>query len=36
MDYGVDWFEEPLQPGSIADHCHLRRVGRVAIAGGEV
>jgi L-alanine-DL-glutamate epimerase-like enolase superfamily enzyme len=34
--YGVDWFEEPLRPDSIEDFCHLRRVSRVPIAGGEV
>jgi len=34
--YGVDWFEEPLRPDSIDDYCHLRRVSRVPIAGGEV
>ncbi len=34
--YGVDWFEEPLRPDAIDDFCHLRRVSRVPIAGGEV
>lgn len=34
--YGIDWFEEPLRPDAIDEFCHLRRVSRVPIAGGEV
>ncbi|HVL73285.1 MAG TPA: mandelate racemase/muconate lactonizing enzyme family protein [Beijerinckiaceae bacterium] len=35
-DFEVGWFEEALRPDAIDDHCHLRRVSPVPIAGGEV
>ena len=35
-DYDVGWFEEALRPDALDDHCHLRRVSPVPIAGGEV
>ena len=35
-DYGVFWFEEPLQPDAINDYIELRSKSRVPIAGGEV
>jgi L-alanine-DL-glutamate epimerase-like enolase superfamily enzyme len=35
-DYGVDWFEEPLDPDNLTDFVALRRISRVPIAGGEV
>lgn len=35
-DYGVAWFEEPLQPDALEDYIHLRGVAPVPIAGGEV
>jgi D-galactarolactone cycloisomerase len=34
-DYGVEWFEEPLAPDSLADYADLRRRSLVKIAGGE-
>lgn len=36
MDYGVDWFEEPLPPDNLQDYVALRRLGLIPIAGGEV
>lgn len=35
-EYGVFWFEEPLQPDAINDYIELRSKSRVPIAGGEV
>jgi len=35
-EYGVFWFEEPLQPDAINDYIELRSMSRVPIAGGEV
>jgi D-galactarolactone cycloisomerase len=35
-DYGVAWFEEPLEPDALQDFVALRRVSRTPIAGGEV
>ena len=35
-EYGVFWFEEPLQPDAINDYIELRNKSRVPIAGGEV
>ena len=35
-DYGVAWFEEPLQPDALDDFIALRRQSPVPIAGGEV
>jgi L-alanine-DL-glutamate epimerase-like enolase superfamily enzyme len=34
--YGVEWFEEPLDPDALDDHVELRRRASVKIAGGEV
>lgn len=34
--YGVEWFEEPLNPDLVVDHAELRRVSPVPIAAGEV
>ena len=34
--YGVEWFEEPLDPDAIDDYAELRRRAPVKIAGGEV
>jgi L-alanine-DL-glutamate epimerase-like enolase superfamily enzyme len=34
--YGVNWFEEPLPPDSMADYVQLRQRSPVPIAGGEV
>ena len=35
-DYGVYWFEEPLQPDNLEDYVLLRKHSPVPIAGGEV
>lgn len=35
-DYGVYWFEEPLDPDALEDFVALRRASPVPIAGGEV
>lgn len=35
-EYGVYWFEEPLQPDARSDYIALRGSSRVPIAGGEV
>lgn len=35
-EYGVHWFEEPLQPDALTDYIELRGNSRVPIAGGEV
>lgn len=35
-DYGVDWFEEALNPDALADFVALRRAAKVPITGGEV
>jgi len=35
-DYGVYWFEEPLQPDNLHDFVLLRNSSPVPIAGGEV
>lgn len=35
-EYGVYWFEEPLQPDALQDYIKLREHARVPIAGGEV
>jgi D-galactarolactone cycloisomerase len=35
-NYGVHWFEEPLQPDALADYIELRRHAPLPIAGGEV
>jgi len=34
--YGVDWFEEPLNPDALADFRKLREHAPVPISGGEV
>jgi L-alanine-DL-glutamate epimerase-like enolase superfamily enzyme len=34
--YGVNWFEEALDPDALDDFVALRRVSKVPIAGGEV
>jgi D-galactarolactone cycloisomerase len=34
--YGVEWFEEPLEPDALDDYAELRRRAPVKIAGGEV
>jgi D-galactarolactone cycloisomerase len=34
--YGVEWFEEPLDPDDLAGYAELRRASFVPIAGGEV
>lgn len=35
-DYGVAWFEEPLQPDALADYVALRAGSAVPISAGEV
>lgn len=35
-DYGVDWFEEALDPDAIEDYARLREHSPVPISGGEV
>ncbi len=35
-EYGVDWFEEALNPDALADFVALRRAAKVPITGGEV
>lgn len=35
-DYGVAWFEEPLDPDALEDYAALRRIAPVPISGGEV
>lgn len=35
-DYGVEWFEEPLNPDALDDFIKLREHSPVPIAGGEV
>lgn len=35
-EFGVYWFEEPLQPDALNDYIELRGKSRVPIAGGEV
>jgi D-galactarolactone cycloisomerase len=35
-NYGVAWFEEPLQPDALSDYVQLRQRAKVPIAGGEV
>jgi L-alanine-DL-glutamate epimerase-like enolase superfamily enzyme len=35
-NYGVYWFEEPLQPDALEDYVLLREHAPLAIAGGEV
>lgn len=35
-EYGVFWFEEPLQPDDLEGYRALRSSSKVAIAGGEV
>lgn len=35
-NYGVYWFEEPLQPDALPDYVKLREHARLPIAGGEV
>jgi L-alanine-DL-glutamate epimerase-like enolase superfamily enzyme len=35
-DFGVAWFEEPLDPDALDDYVALRRAAKVPIAGGEV
>jgi len=35
-EYGVYWFEEPLEPDNIHDYVRLRERSPVLIAGGEV
>jgi L-alanine-DL-glutamate epimerase-like enolase superfamily enzyme len=34
--YGVEWFEEPLDPDALDDYVELRRRAPLKIAGGEV
>jgi len=36
VDYGVEWFEEPLPPDNLSDYVLLRSNARLPIAGGEV
>jgi D-galactarolactone cycloisomerase len=36
VDYGVEWFEEPLPPDNLLDYVLLRNNAGVPIAGGEV
>lgn len=35
-EYGVDWFEEALNPDALADFVALRRAAKLPITGGEV
>jgi L-alanine-DL-glutamate epimerase-like enolase superfamily enzyme len=35
-EYGVAWFEEPLQPDAIDEFAELRRLSPIPISGGEV
>ena len=36
VDYGVEWFEEPLPPDNLSDYVLLRSNAHLPIAGGEV
>jgi L-alanine-DL-glutamate epimerase-like enolase superfamily enzyme len=36
VDYGVEWFEEPLPSDNLSDYVLLRSNARLPIAGGEV
>ena len=36
VDYGVEWFEEPLPPDNLSDYVLLRSNARLPVAGGEV